>query len=404
MKGDKTMNNQRGIWVLAGALFLGASGVAHAQETLGGVAAAGAIGATMGAAGAGALSASHVTRNVNNGSNTGAPDEPDLTQPPSNSAPRGSLMPGGSSSRAGAPSASSSASHPAAAQIYEGTGADFVSELMSSRGPSLRSASRVRRSPRAQARYAARVSRMGRAARTRRVLGKYRIPPRGWLAAYLPQDRYKFGKVWRYVSTESDRFYYSPPEMARRRFNPNRVIGFNSYQDALAAGYRPDPISKPAPGAQIASIARLYRGPELNDFVEYVYSGQIAPDSLDGVYNYAMTVDRTLRPTRARPYIGSTVAKILEAALTGDSSIIPRSFDANGPIVAVPVNTNNPRAGGMAVSQTTTTSSSSTTTTTGGTTGNTFGGGVSGDDRRTEDFNNFGNRAGKLANVPANGG
>lgn len=387
------MNNSKGIWIVAGALFLGATGSAHAQETLGGMAAAGAVGATLGAAGAGALSAQRATRNVGNGANNGnLDDQSGQLQSGTNAISSGAMR--------GATAAAPKAPRPPAAQLYGGTGADFVNELTSARGFNTRVRSRVRRSPRAQARYAARTSRMGRAARTRRIRAKYQIAPRGWLAAYLPQDRYKFGKVWRYVSTESDRFYYSPSAMARKRFNPNRVIGFNSYQNALAAGYHPDPISKPAPGAQIAQIARLYRGPELNDFVEYLYAGQMAPDSFDGVYNYAMMVDRTLRPTQARPYIGSTVAKILEAALTGDASIIPTKFDANGPVVAVPVTANNPRMGGRSFPFDTTTTS--TTTTTIGSSGNVSNGPTSGADQRTDQFNNFSNRAGNMANVPGN--
>lgn len=65
-------------------------------------------------------------------------------------------------------------------------------------------------------------------------------PPRGWIRHYLPDDRYKIlGGTWKYVSTELDRFYYPAwaPEMLRR--SPNRVIGFNSAQDAEEAGYMP---------------------------------------------------------------------------------------------------------------------------------------------------------------------
>ena len=206
-------------------------------------------------------------------------------------------------------------------------------------GPRVSAPTRVRRSPRAQARYVARVARLSKTQRTRVVRAKYRVAPIGWEAAYLPQDRFKFGRIWSFVSTETDRFYYTPSGMARKRFNPNRVIGFYSYSDALAAGYRPDPVTRPAPGQQIAQLARLYRGPELNDFVEYVYAGQIAPRNLTAIVNYALSVDRTLRPTQARPYIGSTVAKVLEAALTGDTSSIPRRFNANGPIVVTTTTT-----------------------------------------------------------------
>ncbi|MBW3635512.1 MAG: hypothetical protein KY445_03470, partial [Armatimonadetes bacterium] len=98
---------------------------------------------------------------------------------------------------------------------------------------------RQRRTARGRAAYSRRVARMSPTARKKLVLQKYRIPPRGWLAAYLPADRYKFAKSWKYVSTETDRFYYRPQDMARRGFNANRVIGFRTWQDAMLAGYRP---------------------------------------------------------------------------------------------------------------------------------------------------------------------
>lgn len=320
-------------WMIAGALSLGTAGVGHAQETMGGVAAAGAAGATLGAVGAGGLSASRGANGLRSGSG-GAMDGNDPGGPGSPSSPSGAgrgMM--GSAGGGTTTTTTAVAVRPPAPEIYAGTGSSFVNELMSVRGPRLPATNRVRRSPHAQARYDARVARQTKTQRTRAVRAKYRIPPVSWKAAYLPQDRYKFGKIWRFVSTETDRFYYTPSGMARKRFNPNRVIGFDSYQDALLAGYRPDPATRPAPGAQIAYLAGLSRGPELNDFVEYIYAGQIDPSTLTSVVNYAAKVERTLRPTQARPYIGSTVAKILEAALTGDESGIPRRFDANGPII-----------------------------------------------------------------------
>jgi hypothetical protein len=63
-------------------------------------------------------------------------------------------------------------------------------------------------------------------------------PPAGWIRHYLPDDRYKIlGGTWKFVSTELDRFYYPAwaPEMLRQ--SPNRVIGFNSAEDAQEAGY-----------------------------------------------------------------------------------------------------------------------------------------------------------------------
>lgn len=327
----KTQNS----WMIAGALLLGAAGASHAQETLGGVAAAGAAGATLGAVGAGGLSASRATN--------GLPPAPGGSLDGNDPTGQGSSAPGGARGVAGGAGTTTTTTttvvRPPAPEIYTGTGSDFVNQLLSTRGPRLPATDRVRRSPRAQARYAARVARLSKTQRTRRVRAKYEIPPVSWRSAYLPQDRYKFGKIWRFVSTETDRFYYTPSGMARKRFNPNRVIGFNSYEDALLAGYRPDPATRPAPGAQIAYLARLYRGPELNDFVEYIYAGQIPASTLTSVVNYAASVERTLRPTQARPYIGSTIAKVLEAALTGDESIIPRRFDANGPIITTTTTT-----------------------------------------------------------------
>lgn len=65
-------------------------------------------------------------------------------------------------------------------------------------------------------------------------------PPRGWIRHYLGDDRYKIaGKVWKFVSTERDRYFYPPwaPEMLRQ--SANTVIGFASADDAIEAGYAP---------------------------------------------------------------------------------------------------------------------------------------------------------------------
>ncbi len=183
------------------------------------------------------------------------------------------------------------------------------------------------RTARGRAAYSRRVARMSPTARKKLVLQKYRIPPRGWLAAYLPADRYKFGKVWQYVSTETDRFYYRPQDMARRGFNANRVIGFRTWQDAMLAGYRPDPISKPEPGRQFAYLARLTRDQPLLTYLEYAYAGQVSPASLDATFNYIRRVKAVIdRNPRVRRYQRSTINRILEASLTGDTSLIPRQL------------------------------------------------------------------------------
>jgi len=120
---------------------------------------------------------------------------------------------------------------------------------------------------------ARRIARMTPAQRKQMVQQKYEIGPRGWLASYLPADRYKFGKVWQYVSTETDRYYYRPQDMTRKSFNANKVIGFRTWQLAMLAGYTPDPVSKPAPGPQILALAQYTTGPNFYRFVEYTYSG-----------------------------------------------------------------------------------------------------------------------------------
>ncbi len=330
----KAMKTQLKPWILMGALILVASSASHAQETLGGLGAAGAMGATLGAAGAGSLSSGRITRNVGSGSGANADmgDSPDGTSGGSGS----SGAPGAPGAAGGAAAPPAKLTPPRLQTFNDRSGDDYVRELLASGPRPLPAPNSRQRSPRGQARYSARVSRLSKKQRSREIQQKYRIPGVGWEAAYLPQDRYKFGKIWRFVSTEDDHFYYTPSAMAGKRFSPNRVIGFYSFQDALAAGYRPDPASKPAPGAQIANLARLSRGPELYRFVEYVYSGQVSPESFLGVYNYAMTVDSALRPTRARPYIGETVAKVLDAALTGDVASIPTQFTSAGPVPPPP--------------------------------------------------------------------
>jgi hypothetical protein len=192
---------------------------------------------------------------------------------------------------------------------------------------------RVRRTPRSQAAYSRRVSRLSPQARKRLVLQKYRVPPRGYLASYLPQDRFKFGKIWQYVSTETDRFYYRPQDMARRRFNPNMVIGFRTWQEAMQAGYRPDPISKPEPGYQIAYLANLTRDEPLLTYVEYIYAGQVSAASLAQTYSYVRQVKSIIdRNPRVRQHQRETVNAILTASLSGDPNNIPAVF--GGPVRA----------------------------------------------------------------------
>ena len=51
----------------------------------------------------------------------------------------------------------------------------------------------------------------------------------------------------------------------------NHVVGFRTWQEAMQAGYRPDPVSRPEPGAQIVHLAKLTpQSKALQRFVEFV--------------------------------------------------------------------------------------------------------------------------------------
>ena len=349
----------------------------RAQESLAGVGAAGAMGATLGAAAGTSVSGSGATRGGGGGGSR-------------EGSGGGASESGGQGGAAGAGATKGPALGPPRAVNGGLTGQAYIGELLSAPRRVQPIPERVKRTPRNQARYSRRVARLSPSARAKLVAQKYKIPPRSWLASYLPQDRYKFGKAWKFVSVETDRFYYRPADMARKRFNPNRVIGFFSFQDALIAGYRPDPVSRPEPGAALVQIAGLTRGPQFYRYVEYLYSGQVTPSSFNATYRYALNVNRALRPVSyARAYIGSTVEKVLEASITGDTSIIPTTFESPQAQIA--------RAKAQAAKAATTQGGDAR----GGTgSGSSSPGGST--DRRQEDFNNFGNRAGSMANVPAN--
>ncbi len=191
---------------------------------------------------------------------------------------------------------------------------------------------RKNRSSTQRSRYSRRVNRSTPAQRTQNVLQKYQKPPVGWLSYYLKDDRYKVASsVWNYVTIEDDqgrypvKYYYRPssprmlallsrsPKNIRRA---NRVIGFRTWQDAMIAGYQPDPISQPAPASQIVKLARLTRGPMLARYVEYVYAGQITPTSFDANYRYFQSVAQTVNADRrTRPLLSKAVNLAVGAAI-----------------------------------------------------------------------------------------
>ena len=186
-----------------------------------------------------------------------------------------------------------------------------------------------------RAAQARRIARMTPAQRKKLVLKKYDIPPVGWLSSYLPADRYKFGKVWQYVSTETDRYYYRPSDMARKRFNANRVIGFRTWQLAMLAGYTPDPVTQPAPGPQILALAQYTTGPNFYRFVEYTYAGQVSPDQFVASYDYARKVTNALRSsTEGRKYLGNTLDRVFQAIVEGNPDLIPKTVGGPPPAPA----------------------------------------------------------------------
>lgn len=310
-------------WALVAPLlatFTGHFSLAHAQESLAGIGAASGMGATLGAAVSG--SGAQARRSAQGVGAPGIPGGELDGAPPQGGNP---AFPGGSVTTTTTQTRVTRISTPLAGR--PGTGGAILGQLLAPRR--FPNPTRTRRSARAQAAYSRRVSRLSPTARKKLVLGKYRIAPRGYLASYLPADRYKFAKAWKFVSTETDTFYYRPQDLARRRFNPNRVIGFRTWQDAMLAGYRPDPVSRPEPGNQLAYLATLTRDEPLTQYIEYIYSGQVSPSSVTSTTNYIRRVKSVIdRNPRARPYQRQTINSILLASLTGDASLIPRQLGA----------------------------------------------------------------------------
>jgi hypothetical protein len=218
------------------------------------------------------------------------------------------------------------------------TGNDFLNELLSRRTAGRGTGRAVAPSRRVSPKQMARLPRQ---TRSRIIASKYKKPPVGYLSYYLPQDRYKVtSAIWKYVSIEDDRarypvkHYYRPdspvflrilsqkPRNGQARYN--RVIGFASWQDALSAGYRPDPVSKPAPGAELATLASIAPRANLARYTEFLYSGQIPPQAFGRTFSYIRRVQRVINSRQdTRRYLRPTVGQILLAAL-GEGSI-PRT-------------------------------------------------------------------------------
>lgn len=242
-----------------------------------------------------------------------------------------------------------------------------------------------RRTTARSARTSRRVARMTNAQRSRLVNAKYKKPAVSYLAWYLPEDRYKVtSKVWQFVTTPNDRFYYRPWASSMRTRNASRVIGFHTWQDAMIAGYRPDPVSKPEPGTQLSYLASLTRGPMLSTYFEYVYAGQITPATFDANLRYVRYVANTVRShSHTRHLVGETVEKVLGAAMGQNDS--PQY------VGDIPPSPQPQAAFSNVVSPTSMPVVSS---------GASVALAPASVDKREEDYNRFGNRAAGLARKP----
>ncbi len=302
------MKRKKLIFFAAGALGLSAiGGVTVYAQTLAGTGAAIGAGATLGAAGGAGL----MTPGQYAAPATGAAANAQNAQ---GAAMEGDPAMGGPGAPGGAGGTTVTVTTRPALKWGPDSGNDMVRQLTSVR----RSAPRASKATtRRSSRRARAIGNMSKNQRTKMVLSKYQKPPVGYLSWYLKEDRYKVtSKVWQFVSTPNDKFYYRPWAPAMRLRNPARVIGFHTWQDAMIAGYRPDPVTKPEPGQQLAYLASLTRGPMLSNYFEYVYSGQITPAAFDANYKYVRYVANLVsQRADTRPLVGQTVEQVLGAAL-----------------------------------------------------------------------------------------
>lgn len=263
------------------------------------------------------------------------------------------------------------------------------------------------RSPRAQAELSRRLRAMTAAQRKKFVMQKYDIRPRNWLAHYLKADRYKMTSgLWGFLTTRTSRFYYRPWSAAMLKADPNHVIGFRTWQDAMLAGYRPDPVSRPEPAPQLVQMASYTKGPGMQRYIEFVYAGQVSPTVFTRNYQYVTQVATVLQNYKRRypstpSYTGETVEKVLLASM-GEGAV-PTSIGGPPP---PPPSLNGGMSGefssgssgsgsGMMMSGSGSSSGSSSMMSSGSSE-------PPGSGKREESFNNFSSRAGSLANVPAN--
>lgn len=374
--------------VTALALGITLPDLAQAQESIGGLGVASSMSASMsGMSNSGVLTAgsraSGQARGMGSGSSSDFPD-------PSGFGGEGGM---GSSSGMGSSGAMGSggaaAVPPPPAQprlIGPMRGSAIVSELLTGSSSIRPIPSPIGRSRSAsgQANLSRRIKNMTPTQRKRLVMQKYDIRPRNWLAHYLKQDRYKMTSgLWGFVTTRTSRYYYRPWAVAMLKADSNHVIGFRTWQDALRAGYRPDPVSRPEPAAQVVELARYTRSEPLNVYVEFLYAGQISPTVFSRDYQYIKQVAGIVQSHKhTKHLVGSTVEKVILAALGRG----PLPTSVGGPVYV-------PRP------QTQFSGSPESSSSIG-----MSGSSSSGGEQRVDNFNNFSNRAGSMANVPANQG
>jgi hypothetical protein len=372
MKLNKKSRRQKLFFItaLAGTTVLVAgAGVTVWAQTLGGTGVAIAGGAAIGAAaGAGLPTAGEVTSRLPNSRQR---EQNALIDEASNAGDLG----GGAGGAQGAQATVHVTTQKPLSWGPE-SGQQMVRQLVGGRYPA---AGARKRTSRGQAKYSRRVSKLSPRRRSKLVLNKYRKPPTGYLSWYLPEDRYKVtSKVWQYVTTPNDRFYYAPWAPAMKLRNPARVIGFHTWQDAMIAGYRPDPATRPEPAPRLAYFAGLTRGPNLARYFEFVYAGQVTPSVLESHYQYVKYVAGEVGShAHTRKLVGPTVEQVL-GALTGNGTF-PTSVGGS------PAPAATEAGAGLAPAGIAPPASPDEAT---------------GGDKREEQYNQFGNRAAGLARKP----
>ncbi len=378
-----------------GILSLTAGGL-HAQESLGGVGVASGISSSMsGMSSSGVMETGRRARQSASGMGSGSGEMGDPS------------MGEGGMGRGVGPGGVAAPPAPPKPRVYGLQRGDaLLGELLAGQRsmPKIPSPIGKSRSPRGQAELSKRIKNMSEAQRKRLVMQKYDIRPKNWLAHYLKEDRYKITSgLWNFMTTRTSRFYFRPWSAAMLKADPNHVIGFRTWHDAMMAGYRPDPISRPEPAPQLIQMASYSKGEGMTRYIEFVYAGQVSPAVFTRNYQYIAQVAGILNNYKRRypstpSMLDDTINKVLLASL-GEGSV-PTSV--GGPPPPPPSLNNGAGAGfssefsGAPAGGSSMGSGSGSTPMAGLQAGNT--------DRREGEFSSFSNRAGSLANVPANSG